>query len=433
MAHSNLKRIIFLIVLTFSFVVGNICMLSAQNRNNVKHVVLSKEKSFQSQVIEPNTIYDVYNNFDLNNAVVILPENCVLNFYKGSIRNGTIENCGIVENKGNGKVFRDIVFKRPLEQEVKLSWFDYSSDADALENAAKFKHVDGSGSWTIDKPVSIKNDLILENGIFTCKYGIYNITITSPDIYESNYSGKIKKGALEIPFKLKYSEAEAVAITSSDVYYKTERSNYRNGTRGEVMTIKNVSRKKVTFDTKNGTVCEYKNNIKLIFFRTINVTLRSCRFHSVYNDSSDKGGVLVRIEKAKASVDDCSFSGCSVGLSLGDCISSVVSECSFDKIYPWALAFSGGTCNSTVKNCSFDVNRHGWTTLGEASVVKYCTITNNICKNSLLAICPHANAYGITISNNTIDGSRGGVGSFAPNCTIKDNHILMQDFDLTHE
>ncbi len=386
-------------------------------------IILDNRISFSQQIIKPNTTYILKDIFDLKGQKVIIPKGCTLRFEGGMLVNGIVEDCCNIESEENKVLFKNISFRTPQKQTVKLSWFSSSSDAESLENAARFGYVDCTGNWRIDKPVNINNDIVIVNGDFTCKYGVNNIIIMPSDMHAIDYKKRIKKGAKEICGRIDAGNESVLSIRSSDVYYKTERTNNRNGTRGELMRIKRRNRNKIVFDTQEGTICEYNANVKLTFFKPLNVSLRGCRFHSIFKEDSDKGGYLVNIEKAKAEIIDCYFSGCSVGLALGDCIDSQVKGCTFEKIYPWALAFAGGTCNSRVTKCLFKTNRHGWTTLGESGVVKNCIVTQNRCENSFVALCPHANAFNITISNNIINGSQGGVGSFAPNCIIKDNQI----------
>ena len=56
------------------------------------HMVLQKGSGlpFDRQVKEANTIYEIRDVFDLNNKTVKIPENCVLLFAGGGLRNGTI-------------------------------------------------------------------------------------------------------------------------------------------------------------------------------------------------------------------------------------------------------------------------------------------------------------------------------------------------------
>lgn len=55
-----------------------------------KNIVEGKNILTQEMINEPNTIYEVRYDFDLNNAEITIPENCVLKFNGGSLSNGTI-------------------------------------------------------------------------------------------------------------------------------------------------------------------------------------------------------------------------------------------------------------------------------------------------------------------------------------------------------
>ena len=54
------------------------------------YVSLLTDKSFASQVITPNTIYEIRYDFDLGAKSVVIPQGCVLYFTGGTIKNGTI-------------------------------------------------------------------------------------------------------------------------------------------------------------------------------------------------------------------------------------------------------------------------------------------------------------------------------------------------------
>ena len=57
----------------------------------------------QEMINEPNTIYEIRYDFDLNNAKIVIPENCFLEFVGGSISNGVLNlnNCGTNGTKEN--------------------------------------------------------------------------------------------------------------------------------------------------------------------------------------------------------------------------------------------------------------------------------------------------------------------------------------------
>lgn len=57
----------------------------------------------QDMVNQPNTIYEIRYDFDLNGANIVIAENCILNFKGGTINNGVIV--------GNNTFIKDIIFK----------------------------------------------------------------------------------------------------------------------------------------------------------------------------------------------------------------------------------------------------------------------------------------------------------------------------------
>lgn len=69
--------------------------LSVENvRHPLKYVVLKRDRDILRQIDSPNTVYEIRYPFDLNSNTLVLPENCVLKFNGGSIRNGRVSSKG---------------------------------------------------------------------------------------------------------------------------------------------------------------------------------------------------------------------------------------------------------------------------------------------------------------------------------------------------
>lgn len=63
----------------------------------------------QEMINEPNTIYEIRYDFDLNGAEIQIKEGCVLNFVGGSFSNGIIEgNDTVIINNSNSHIFDNI-------------------------------------------------------------------------------------------------------------------------------------------------------------------------------------------------------------------------------------------------------------------------------------------------------------------------------------
>lgn len=63
----------------------NIIEINNEDSNKVRKNILT-----QDMINEPNTIYEIRYDFDLNNNLINVPENCTLMFTGGSLNNGTI-------------------------------------------------------------------------------------------------------------------------------------------------------------------------------------------------------------------------------------------------------------------------------------------------------------------------------------------------------
>lgn len=77
----------------------NIIEIEDANFNKVKKNILT-----QDMINEPNTIYEIRYDFDLNDAEITIPENCVLKFNGGSLNNGTLKGRVLIENKNGNLV-----------------------------------------------------------------------------------------------------------------------------------------------------------------------------------------------------------------------------------------------------------------------------------------------------------------------------------------
>lgn len=110
-----------------------------------KNWVKGRNLLTQSMINQPNTIYEVQYDYNLNNSTITIPEGCCLNFTGGSFKNGTIVCENTTINKGgmfsNLKLTGVYTFKDEVAGFVKMGKI---SDGQISSNSKQcFLHTDG--------------------------------------------------------------------------------------------------------------------------------------------------------------------------------------------------------------------------------------------------------------------------------------------------
>lgn len=116
------------------------------------YVILRKNKTFAEQVIFGNTIYEIRYDFDLNGSEVSIPQNSILRFNGGCLKNGILTGRNtMIEGIPS---FHDITPDGTYNSEFKISWFESGEYSKIIENLSKTSSI-----LYIDKDVR-------------CEYGI---------------------------------------------------------------------------------------------------------------------------------------------------------------------------------------------------------------------------------------------------------------------
>lgn len=109
-----------------------------------KHYVNGVNTLTQHMMGKPNTIYIIQYDYCLAGQTIVIPENCVLDFQGGSLKNGKIIfNNTVIESKEN-YIFRNLVFEgTTMAKYIYTEWFgaipNESTDCtDAFISAVKF-------------------------------------------------------------------------------------------------------------------------------------------------------------------------------------------------------------------------------------------------------------------------------------------------------
>lgn len=129
----------------------------------MSYVILSKNKSFAEQVVSPNTVYEIRDNFDLRGANVKVPKGCQLFFLGGSIQGDGKEVLDLNDCKllGNPRI-ENCRIKNPIDGQINLSWLGVGNNV--AYNTATLKWLGEENvnlivdcDITINKTIEIKN------------------------------------------------------------------------------------------------------------------------------------------------------------------------------------------------------------------------------------------------------------------------------------
>lgn len=146
-------------------------------RKNIKN---GKNILEQNMMLKENTIYIIQYDFDLNGKEISIPENCVLQFEGGSLRNGNIIGSNTIIVADPVSIFYDISIKGTFISNTNkyyCEWFDLDVEKCLLA----FEKVDFVGKYTFDKNIFIEEDI---NPIINFHQGsIVTVTDTFNDEY----------------------------------------------------------------------------------------------------------------------------------------------------------------------------------------------------------------------------------------------------------
>lgn len=132
-----------------------------------KNIVNGKNILIQSMINKENTIYEIRYDFDLNENVAIIPNECILYFNGGKLINGNIvfNNTRIISD---APCFDNIKFSGIISQTIKASWFTKFSEFINLANLSKKGLVDSEWKITNNVPYILNGtDLDLGGNVIT--------------------------------------------------------------------------------------------------------------------------------------------------------------------------------------------------------------------------------------------------------------------------
>lgn len=197
--------------------------LVQQEDDNYKNILT------QDMINQPNTIYEIRYDFDLNGGTINLPDNCILNFKGGILYNGTItaKNNTFIYSKGLS--FQNINLLNV--QQVYINWFVESLNddvSDLINNLSNNSNtiIFDSKTYTCKKPIILRNNtnlignfatLIIDTIKFEASNNISNFNI-------KNYGNK-SRALLDISSKYVIKDYVKINIDNINFYNNEDCDN----------------------------------------------------------------------------------------------------------------------------------------------------------------------------------------------------------------
>lgn len=126
---------------------GVVCTITDSTKREFGNILTSTEMN------QPNTIYEIKYDFDLDGATINLPQNCILKFCGGSLNNGKLNGNNSVIEALPVKIFgKDIEIAGTFLNSLNYAeWFDLDYEKTLLS----FYGIDFVGNYLISKKISV--------------------------------------------------------------------------------------------------------------------------------------------------------------------------------------------------------------------------------------------------------------------------------------
>lgn len=341
----------------------------------------------QDMINDPNTIYEIRYDFDLNGAEITLPENCVLKFNGGSLNNGTLKGRVLIENKNgnliNIEIQDDFSIKDDETFIVDNNIWGIFNDGTSSEvttaginNAFIFAHKLGfkkvkllPGTYLVE----IKKDLLYNKLFNEC------VVLYSDTEYDfTNVTIKQQAHANQQASLLLLFDCTNTSILNGTLIGDRVTHDYTTGTSDRCYGINIVTSKNVLI--KDTTIYDFPSDA---IFITGTSSL----------DYKGQGQFNPNTGSKQVSISGCDLSHCRrQGISIVNAFDTLVENCNIHDISlneemgiapgsgidlePWNETFVAEiVLRTTIKNCTFNNNR------------KHIVIANIFAHSTLITGC----------------------------------------------
>nr|DAW48988.1 MAG TPA: Pectate lyase [Crassvirales sp.] len=223
----------------------------------------------QSMINQPNTIYDIRYDFDLNGTTIEIPNNCILNFKGGSLNNGIIN-----ENYTEIVANDDIIFKNikligtSKTKEFKCIWFGIVANIDVTDiiNDAtlNIKNVGGGALLFKSGTYKIHDSILIRDNVSMIGQEHHNNAYYRNDTI---FEGFVKDTSYYWMFDTDILDKETGTRRPYNYFYNVLIANDANNKNKQIF-IKNITLYSFCSDSKNS---EIYGGLRLL--HCVNVTL----------------------------------------------------------------------------------------------------------------------------------------------------------------
>lgn len=321
----------------------------------------------QNMINEPDTVYEIRYDFNLNGATITIPESCTLKFEGGSLNNGTIvgnntyvllySNCINVSSNGNFKNINNIVFSN-VEELVSannlLSGFKVSV-------LGYYEKEDGGDAQYIIK-IKEESDIVDKGSIIELNNNLYAKIIP--------INGKVNLrqfGAKPCNYWSEYFDSTVFIQNAFNYVSKYSNSTYSNDLICKTIEVNGV------FYTKELNIFGVNNNTR-IEIKGVGNSLSGFEYigdngYKIDKTSSNNNSYILKITNCNNSfiIRNISFKGllnrsnnvqsvAAYGLYFDGSYDygSIIENCSFSTFVKSGLYFKGGL-NTYIKGARFDI------------------------------------------------------------------------------
>ncbi len=222
---------------------------NASTPNGYGYKILRNDMRFGEQITDTKTVYSIRYDFDLTGSTAVesdLPDDIILRFDGGSIKNGTVTGSRTVIEAGNYKIFDNITFDGSFVGELNACWIGAKSGDANFDNAPILSAWLGTYS-NVFKKLSFpratyyfltESILTVDNRslVLSCNNSLFNVNIPTDDAYflKLQNSGSGSSGE---NFRIEDVRIYNVKTTSGERISKTRAILFDRAQRFEVCNV----------------------------------------------------------------------------------------------------------------------------------------------------------------------------------------------------